>query len=360
MVPGALGTPHVQRAVVISDTGVPDAHAQRAIGSLQAAGVRTAHASFTPSEPAKSLDTVQRMLEVITAHGLERGQPVVALGGGIIGDMAGFAAASYRRGVPWINCPTTLLSMVDASAGGKTGVNIAAGGVLKKNMAGAFWQPALVLADVSTLSSLPPREFRSGISECVKHALLSGPFGDPDLDAWTRANASRVLARDTGALIELVARNIAVKARVVEGDEREESAEADTGRALLNLGHTFAHAIETLPGVSPTINPSDAPLHHGEAVALGLVAATALSELLGHTPPSLHMRTLETLAAFGLPTAAHGLPEPARVLELMRHDKKVLGGSLRLIVPIAKFECRVIADVPEHLVLEAIRRMYAR
>ncbi|MCA9311220.1 MAG: iron-containing alcohol dehydrogenase, partial [Phycisphaerales bacterium] len=228
-----------RHAFLVTDHNLPRSTIARARTSLEAAGFRVTEASANATEPEKSLATVERLLEAVGRARLERRDPVIALGGGIVGDVTGFVAASYRRGVPFIQCPTTLLAMVDASVGGKTGVNLVIGGALRKNMVGAFWQPRTVLADIATLASLPERERRAGLAECLKHGLICAAT-DPALFDWTVAHADAIARLDAPALTELVTRNVAVKAAVVAGDEREEASSG--GRALLNLGHTFGHA----------------------------------------------------------------------------------------------------------------------
>jgi 3-dehydroquinate synthetase len=344
---------------LIADAGLPPetvATVELRLGALAPVATLT----IEPSERDKSLATLERVSAHLAEAQLERaGGLVVALGGGIVGDIAGFAAASYRRGVRVVQCPTTLLAMVDASVGGKTGVNLAvhkAGGVdLRKNFVGAFHQPSLVVADVAVLDSLPERDFRCGLAECFKHGLISAGWGDPDLLDWTETATPALLARDRPALVELVARNVAVKARVVAADERETAA---AGRMLLNLGHTFAHAIETMSGVSP-IHP-DSPaasaeggsLRHGEAVALGLIAASRLSAALGLAGHDLSERIGRALAAAGLPTAAWGLPPADRIRAAMAHDKKAAGGKMRLVVPLPGAQATVI-DEPDAAVIDA-------
>lgn len=347
--------PTAKRAFIVVDAGLPQA-AGAAVGSaLSRRQFGVSSITIRPTEGDKSLDTLDRVLVALAESRHERRDPVIALGGGIVGDVSGFAAASYRRGVPVVQCPTTLLSMVDASVGGKTGVNLrTSDGSLKKNLVGAFHQPRLVVADVSLLSSLPDRQFRAGLAECVKHALLSSEFGDPSLLGWIEARASAILARDNAILTELVARNVAIKARVVAGDEREEAESAAGGRALLNLGHTFGHAIETLPDLSPTGNAGDAPLHHGEAVALGTMAALDAAARLKLASAALRDRVGALLSRLGLPTKVKGLPSGERVLELMSHDKKVLGGVLRLVLPCDGGTCKVVDNPGRPIVLAAI------
>ena len=280
------------------------------------------------TESVKSLDTVEHLCGQFAAAGLDRRDVVVAIGGGIIGDLAGFAAATYRRGVAWVNMPTTLLSMVDASVGGKTGANLFSSASILKNMVGAFHQPSLVVVDTQWLTTLPVRHLRAGLAECIKHALLcrSVPgFDDHALwddtsDVIRRAD----LARDHAAVAGLITRNITLKARVVEQDEFETAPDAAGGRALLNLGHTFAHVIEGLPGQD---------VLHGEAVGLGLIAAAHAARSIGRVNQEFVEAVHATVCAAGLPTALAGLPASHHLVDRMRGDKKTLGGSLRLILP---------------------------
>lgn len=342
-------------AFVVFDANVGP-HAQGAIASLRGAGCQVAQASINATEPHKSLDTFARLLAEMGAARIERSDPVIAVGGGITGDLAGFAAAAYRRGVPVVQCPTTLLSMVDASVGGKTGVNLDVAGTLQKNMVGAFHQPALVLADIDTLATLPDREFRAGLAECVKHALLDGgPDGPGTHLPWIEANLGMILARHSETLIELITRSVAFKAMVVADDEREL---LEGGRALLNLGHTFAHAIETLGHISPTASPADAPLLHGEAVALGLVAAATTSAHLGRAGTDLPAQVRAMLARCALPVAVAGLPDTRELLRLMGADKKTTGGELRLVLPEPGCRASVVAAPDERAIVagwEAVR-----
>lgn len=329
-------------AFLVADANV-NTHAAPAIKALTEAGCRVTTATITATEPHKSLDTLARLLAEMGRARLERTDPVIAIGGGITGDLAGFAAATYRRGVPVVQCPTTLLSMVDASVGGKTGVNLTVEGALQKNMAGAFHQPALVLADIDTLATLTDRQFRAGLAECIKHGLLDGCLGDATHLDWITTNLNAILARDPDSLLELIARSVAFKAAIVAGDERE-LATTGPNRALLNLGHTFAHAIETIPGLSPTADPADAPLLHGEAVALGLVAAAATSAHLGMVPTDLTDEVLAILTRCNLPTSIAGLPDGDRLLTLMGADKKTTGGRLRLVLPTPGCCAELVAD----------------
>ena len=233
----------------------------------------------------------------------------MALGGGVVSDMTGFAASTWMRGVRWIGIPTTLLAMVDASVGGKTGVDLAAA----KNAVGAFWQPSGVLCDVHYLGTEPARGFVSGLAEVVKTALI----GDPELFTLLEDNAERVKARDADLTAELVRRSVRVKARIVSFDQRESGL-----RAVLNLGHTVGHALEAQAGYSA--------LSHGEAVSLGLVAALRLGEALGQTPRELSQRTLSLLGRLGLPASLAGQPLGAAAA-LLGHDKKRAGSAVKFV-----------------------------
>jgi 3-dehydroquinate synthetase len=334
------------RAFLAHDRLLPESTIRRAEASLQAGGFVAVRWPITATEPEKSLRQLETILGAMAAARMERSEPVVALGGGIVGDLAGFAAAVYRRGVPLIHCPTTLLAMVDASVGGKTGVNLAVGQPgsieLQKNMAGAFHQPRAVLIDVSVLASLSPRHVRSGLAECVKHGMLGADWGDAGLLDWTAANIQAIVALAPEPLTELVTRNVAIKAAVVGRDEREEAP--DGGRALLNLGHTFGHAIETLPGLSPDGDPAHAPLQHGEAVSLGLVAATATAVSLGMVDEEYLTQIRNSLGNCGLPTVVQGLPDDESLLRFMGQDKKVTGGRLRLVLPCGRGRAATVSD----------------
>jgi 3-dehydroquinate synthetase len=327
--------PAARRAMIVRDRGVPEELGLAARASLQASGLVVSVVELSPTEADKSLASVERVLVALGTSRHERWDPIIALGGGVVGDLAGFAAAIYRRGVPVVQCPTTLLSMVDASVGGKTGANLAVGSSLKKNLIGAFHQPALVVADVQTLGSLPDRTLRAGLAECLKHGLLGPTLGAPGLEAFTVAAIPGVIARSAEALADLVARNVALKASVVQGDEREEAPNQRGGRALLNLGHTFGHAVETLPGLRWTGADGGVRdnLEHGEAVALGLVAAYACAARLGWVPEARADEVAARVTSAGLPDRASGLPSWGVVAGLMGDDKKVAGGVLRLVLP---------------------------
>jgi 3-dehydroquinate synthase len=293
------------------------------------------------------LSTYQKHLAQIAATGHSRVDPVIALGGGIVGDLAGFVAASYRRGVPVIQCPTTLLSMVDASVGGKTGFNLEVvtedgrRGLLK-NLVGAFWQPSGVIADIDVLDSLEARQRRSGLSECVKHGFISAGLGHDGLLDWMIEHFDSIARFDPAIIAELVQRNVSLKASVVALDEREDTSKPG-GRMLLNFGHTFGHAIETIAHLSPDpSNPSLAPLHHGEAIALGMVAACRASEIQLGTDSSIGDELCRMLTRAGLPTRVAGLPSNTELVERMSHDKKATGDTIRVIYPSRRGVCQVV------------------
>ncbi len=294
--------------------------------------------ALPPGEGAKSLAGLERVLGFLAAERLDRGGVVVACGGGVIGDLAGFAAAAWLRGVDFLQVPTTLLAMVDSSVGGKTGINVPAG----KNLVGAFHQPRAVYIDTALLATLPPREFAAGMAEVVKYGLL----GDAALFARLEAG---VVDRASADLPDLIRRCCALKARIVEADERELAA--DGGRALLNLGHTFGHAIENVAGYGEYL--------HGEAVAIGLGAAARLSVGLGLVPAETVGRVERVLAAHALPVRlARPLPWPD-LLAAMQRDKKVRAGGLRFVVLTAVGTAATRGDVPLPLVEEAFRAVGA-
>lgn len=313
---------------VVADQAVADTHAARAEESWKRAGVRTVRVAMPASEDEKSMATVERLCARMLDAGLDRKSAVVAVGGGIVGDTAGFAAASFMRGIACVQVPTTLLAMVDASIGGKTAVNLPRpGGALAKNMVGAIWQPRLVVCDPDVLATLDGRELRCGLAECVKAAVIS----DGSLLDWMCAHADALLASEAGALESLIARCAAIKAAIVSRDERE-----DGERALLNLGHTFGHAIEALDHTR---------VKHGEAVSIGVMAAVNLAEQIGVAEPGKLAAVGAALARVGLPTR---LPSPLAIdalIAAMHTDKKAVGGALRLVVPYAMGDVRVVDGV---------------
>ena len=301
-----------RRVAVVSQPGVADFHAPGLTAALQRAGATTDLFLMGEGEGAKSLATVDDLCSRLAAWGLLRDDAVVALGGGVVGDTAGFTAAVYHRGIAVVQAPTTLLAQVDAAIGGKTAVNLPEG----KNLVGAFHQPLAVYADVSTLATLPPREYRAGLGEIAKYALMPG---GERVATLVHERAAAVVARDVDVLTELVAACAAMKAHVVAADPLER-----TGlRATLNLGHTLAHALESVGGYE---------LLHGEAVAVGLVFAGALAGALERIDGEAVAHHRNVVAALDLPTAVPGPADREALLASMRRDKKAVGG-LTFVLP---------------------------
>lgn len=350
-------------ALAVVDAGLPRDVVEPVIRAIDRKGVRWGVCVVTASEVDKSLATVERIVQEAAAMRLERSGTLVALGGGVVGDVAGFAAAVYRRGVRVVQCPTTLLAMVDASVGGKTAVNVSvrrddSRPRLLKNMAGAFHQPARVVCDALVLRSLAIRHLRCGLAECIKHGVLGRGLGDARLLDWTEKRLGECLGVDARTIAELVARNVALKARIVSKDPFETGArDAGAGRAALNLGHTFAHALETLPGLSWRGSEGRVvvgPLLHGEAVGLGLIAAMRLAARLKLATPALAERVHSMVRRVDLPVALRGLPPAQAVMERMADDKKVEAGRLRLVLPTRSGSVGVVENAPPRLVAEAI------
>jgi 3-dehydroquinate synthase len=341
-------TPPPRRIMLVADTGLPEIVTDSATKQIESAGFETLCVPAVATERKKSIQSFEHLHAQAARFGIDRGDALVALGGGIVGDLTGFVAATHRRGVRVIQCPTTLLSMVDASVGGKTGVNLEADGMLLKNFVGSFHQPERVIASVDVLASLDDRQYRSGLAECIKHTMIASQ-ADPHLGDWTRDNLEQILSRDDEVLIELIARNVAIKAAIVASDEHEKAP--TDGRALLNLGHTFAHAIETIDTLSPDGDPGNAPLLHGEAVALGLVAAAGAAQRLGLVSSLFVREMTEIIARSKLPTQIKHLPDTDQILTRMTHDKKALGGVLRVVLPFGPGLCKTVETPP----LDALR-----
>jgi 3-dehydroquinate synthase len=303
------------RVFIVTDRNIELNHLDTVEETLAESAIAASQLILAPGEGSKSFRVFEQVCEAIIAARIERGDLVVALGGGVIGDLAGFAAAAVRRGIDYVQVPTTLLAQVDSSVGGKTAINSARG----KNLIGAFHQPILVVADTALLDTLPPREFRAGYAEVAKYGLL----GDAAFFSWLEANWREVFAGGGGAREHAVAVCCRAKAAIVARDERE------TGeRALLNLGHTFGHALEAACGFSDR-------LLHGEAVAAGMALAFEFSVRLGLLPAAEAERAVRHLAEVGLPTRPQdiaGLPDADALMALMAQDKKVKRGMLTLIL----------------------------
>jgi 3-dehydroquinate synthase len=320
------------RLPVVADSEVARLHGPRLQAGLTRSGVEAQFITVPPGEGSKSFAELERVLDALVALRLDRSEPIAAFGGGVVGDLAGFAAAIHKRGAPFIQMPTTLLSQVDSSVGGKTAIDTPRG----KNLIGAFHQPRLVLADTDVLSTLPPRELRAGLAEVIKAGLIE----DPDLFAWLEANAPAVLALEPEALTTAVVRAVEFKAGIVAEDEYETTGR----RALLNLGHTFGHALEAEDwrpldpplrsggGGSPPSGETEGALHpilHGEAVALGCALALRFSAQQGFCSLEDVQRTETLLARCGLLTRLSDLPArytADRLLDRMADDKKNTGG----------------------------------
>ena len=325
------GLSAAKKAAVVTDSQVGPIYADDLVSSLKGSGFEVIRATVPPGEGHKTVAVVSSIYDQLLTAGIERTTPVIALGGGVIGDMAGFAAATILRGVPFVQAPTTLLSMVDASVGGKTGVNHAVG----KNLIGAFHQPIAVVADTAVLRTLPQRELRSGLAECIKHDIIRDAEGFAELEQ----NVGRAAKLDLEYLTELVAHNVAIKAKVVASDPYEKGE-----RAHLNFGHTFGHAIESV---------SHYQFAHGECVALGMVAAARAAVKLRMLDEAACERIVRVIDAAGLPTRGMTLPVDD-VVGAMIYDKKVKAGKVRFVLPTKIGEVVIRDDVPEGVVREAV------
>jgi 3-dehydroquinate synthase len=327
-----------KKAAIITDETVAAAHLARLIAALEAEGIAVSSLALPPGEQTKGWAQFSRAVEWLLEQKIERRDIVVAFGGGVIGDLVGFASAVLRRGVRFVQIPTTLLAQVDSSVGGKTGINTAQG----KNLVGAFHQPSLVLADIAVLDSLPPRDLLAGYGEVVKYGLL----GDAAFFDWLEANGPALAAGDRDARQYAVLRSVQMKAGIVERDETEEGE-----RALLNLGHTFCHALEKATGYSDR-------LLHGEGVAVGCALAFELSQRLGLCSQEAPSRVRAHLRAMGmkvdLADIPGDLPGAEALVALMGQDKKVVDGKLRFILARGIGEAFVADDVPPGLVQDLL------
>lgn len=322
-----------KRVAIVTNTTVAPLYLERLKQTLQQIGVSSVDIILPDGEVYKTADTLNLIYDALLTHRCERSTPLIALGGGVIGDMTGFAAASYLRGVPFIQIPTTLLSQVDSSVGGKTGINHPLG----KNMIGAFYQPQLVLADISTLNTLPDKELSAGLAEVIKYGLIRDlPFLE-----WLEQNMDKLLVRDTEALQYAVMRSCQNKAEVVAADERESGE-----RALLNLGHTFGHAIESGMGYGCWL--------HGEAVAAGTIMAADLSQRMGWISQTdvARIRTLFIRALLPVVSPDLGVE---KYLDYMGLDKKVEGGKLRFVLLKRVGQAELVSNVPSALLLQTLQ-----
>ena len=329
-----------RQIIIVSDKTVAKLHLDRLMAGLKTTARAIDHFAVAAGEASKSMAVLAKLLDDILAVGVDRSVLLIAFGGGVVGDLAGFAAASLLRGVDFVQIPTSLLAQVDSSVGGKTGVNAASG----KNLIGAFYQPKAVLADTNLLASLPDRELRAGYAEMLKYGLL----GDASFFDWLDVNSSAVLALEPPVIMRAIHTSCSAKARIVEADERESGK-----RALLNLGHTFAHAFEAEAGYNRS-------LLHGEAVAAGMGLAFDLSVDLGFCPPNDAARCKAHLRAVGLPAGqadlAAGNTAPSKLIAHMKHDKKMRDGRMYFILVNAIGDAFVSGDVPPDAVETLLQR----
>jgi len=321
-----LFAPHLAsgRAVIVTNETVGPLYAARVEQTLAAAGARSFTLVLPDGEAHKDWRSLDRLYEGLLAHGADRKTVIVAVGGGVVGDIAGFAAATYQRGVPFLQVPTTLLAQVDSSVGGKTAINHALG----KNMVGAFHQPLAVIADTDTLATLPERELAAGLAEVAKYGFIA----DVEFLAWIESHAAMLRAREPAALARAIRRSCEIKADIVSRDERESGV-----RAILNFGHTFGHAIEAAMGYGQWL--------HGEAVAAGMALAARLSASHGSLPAQDARRIVRLLSVLGLPVEPPAIAT-AEWLEHMGRDKKNEGGRVTLILLEALGRAAVVRDTP--------------
>lgn len=329
---------------IVTDTNVASRHLQALENSLRNAGIKSTAIILPAGESTKSFAKLAEVCDGLLAASIERRDRIIAFGGGVIGDLAGFAAAILRRGVGFIQIPTTLLAQVDSSVGGKTGINSKHG----KNLIGSFHQPVAVFADTALLETLPPRELAAGYAEVAKY----GALGDAAFFEWLEKNVDDIFAGNASLRGRAVEVSCLAKARIVAEDETETGV-----RALLNLGHTFGHALEAATGYSSR-------LLHGEAVAIGMVQAARFSEREGRCPQGTADRLARHLARAGLPVSTKGitdaLPPPAGLLEIMRQDKKSVGGKLTLILLRGIGDAFIARDVDERRIVAFLEEDRAR
>lgn len=322
--------------LIVTNTTVEPLYARSLKEACERSGRRVEVLALPDGERYKTLATTQTIFDALVAGRFNRDAALVALGGGVVGDIVGFAAACYQRGIDFIQVPTTLLAQVDSSVGGKTGVNHPGG----KNLIGAFHQPRAVIADTATLATLPQREYRAGLAEVVKYGFIY----DLSFLEWLEANAARLCARDANSLVHAIHRSCEIKAEVVAQDERELGL-----RAILNFGHTFGHAIETAAGYGEWL--------HGEAVAAGMAAAIDMSRRLGNITQGDAERSLRLMKKLELPTAPPRIGAQ-RALELMAMDKKVLKGQLRLVLLQRLGAALITADYPREILNQTLAERF--
>jgi 3-dehydroquinate synthase len=320
-------------AVVITDSNVESLHGQRVVESLRHAGVRVDIATVPAGESTKSASHADKLWQLLLEFAADRKSIVVAVGGGVVGDLAGFIAATYGRGIRFVQIPTTLLAQVDSSVGGKVGINLPGA----KNMVGAFWQPAAVLIDTDVLNTLPLREYRSGLAEVVKYGVIL----DAEFFEYFESNIDGLNNRAPSVMRHIVARSCELKAQVVSADEREETGQ----RAVLNYGHTFCHAIEAETGYGTYL--------HGEAVSIGMLCASRLAEAMGRIDAEVTHRQHALLEALGLPLTVPDVDHDV-LIRAMQKDKKTEHGKLRFVLPTRLGHVELVSGVPSDLVRSAL------
>jgi len=327
------GATKARAAAIVTNPRIGKLYAERVVKSLEESGI-TAHVITIPAgERYKTLNTVRRVYEKMLDHRIDRTGMVIGLGGGVVGDLAGFVAATYLRGVDFVQMPTSLLAQVDASVGGKVGVDLPRG----KNLVGAFYQPKIVLADTGTLRTLPKVQFGSGLAEVIKHGIIL----DGEYYAYLERNLPAVMRLEEGPLAHVVRRSVELKASVVTRDERESGL-----RAVLNYGHTVGHAIESLTGYKTLL--------HGEAVAIGMVTAALISHQIGIADQSLALRIADLLVRARLPYRPPTDVTPEAVVEAMKLDKKIAHGKLRFVLAKEIGSAFVSDDVTPALIVRAL------
>lgn len=321
------------KLMVVTDQHVAAQYLQPLLTALTSAGYQVVSSVIEPGETSKSLAVYEKLMTEAIRAGLDRKSAILALGGGVVGDLAGFVAATYMRGIDFVQMPTTLLAH-DSSVGGKVAINHALG----KNLIGAFHQPKVVIYDTSTLHTLPKREVAAGYAEVVKHGLIA----DAAFVDWLERESEDLWALEPKALAKAIYEGCRVKAGIVSADETEQGQ-----RALLNLGHTFGHAFEALSSYST--------LNHGEAISIGMCVAARLAERIGFALPGTYERTQHVLSLFRLPTAWPDGLTPDAVLDAMKRDKKTVGGKLALVLPRSIGNVEVVKDVDEEIILRVMR-----
>jgi len=320
-------------AVLVTDTNVDELYADGVADQFSEAGMDVHLLTVDAGEASKSPEMAIELWESMLAEGTDRQSAVVAVGGGVVGDLAGFVAATFARGLPFFQVPTTLLAQVDSSVGGKVGINLPEA----KNIVGAFWQPIGVLIDVDVLSTLSDREFAAGMAEVIKYGVIL----DEKFFQYLEEHQSAIAARDADVLVQVIARSCQLKADVVEADERELSGE----RAKLNYGHTFGHAFEAATHYGSLL--------HGEAIAMGMVCASRLAEGMGRIDAECTERQIALFRHFGLPTDPPAI-DPEESFRLMWHDKKVANGQIRFVLPTRLGEVELVDQVPSEAVLRVL------